>query len=165
MSENFRSCSFILNQHPHGIFQKPSQRLHELGCFGPIADAVVNGDGGFHAPARFDLSVIYNGHFSRRRDCQNRSFGWMMMAMKSSTSYIPKLEVENVEPSTSLGLTLPSRARPAIVLTSAEIWRNIFWSVSLTTTVISPPGTVTATPTLTCPNWTTSVPLMVALRF
>ena len=41
----------FLHQHPDRMFQKPSQRLHELGGFGSVADTVVNGDGGFHAAA------------------------------------------------------------------------------------------------------------------
>lgn len=44
-SEFFETSEvFFLHQHPHQIFQ-------ELGFFCPIADPVVNGDGGFHASA------------------------------------------------------------------------------------------------------------------
>jgi len=38
---------FFLHQHPDRIFQEASEHLHELGGICPIADAVVNGDGGY----------------------------------------------------------------------------------------------------------------------
>ena len=48
----------ILYQHPDGIFQETRQRLHELRGFypkgydvGSVADAMVNGDGGFRVSA------------------------------------------------------------------------------------------------------------------
>ena len=40
-----------LHQHTNGIFQITRQRLHKLRCLRSVADAVVNGDGGFHAIA------------------------------------------------------------------------------------------------------------------
>ena len=48
--ENSEVC-VSLHQHPDRVFQETSQRLHELRRFGSVADAVVNGDGGFHAVA------------------------------------------------------------------------------------------------------------------
>ena len=36
---------------------------------------MIDRDGGFHAPARFDLSVIDDGDFSCRGDRQDRGFG------------------------------------------------------------------------------------------
>ena len=68
---------FLLHQHSDWIFQEPCQCLHELRGFGSLADAVVNGDSGFHTPARFDLSVIYDRDFSCGGDCQDRGFGWI----------------------------------------------------------------------------------------
>jgi len=52
--ENSEIC-ICLHQHPHRIFQEPRERLHELGGFGTIADAVINGDGGFRAGANGEL--------------------------------------------------------------------------------------------------------------
>jgi hypothetical protein len=66
---------YPLHQHPDRVFQKPRQRLHELRGFGSIANAVIHGDGGFHAPAGFDLSVFHDWDFSGRTDCQYRRFG------------------------------------------------------------------------------------------
>ena len=63
----------FLYQHPDRIFQEPRhivpmlfrERLHlRLRGFGPVADAIIYRNCGFHSPAWFDLSVLYNRHFA-----------------------------------------------------------------------------------------------------
>jgi len=48
-SKNFGS--FLLHQHPNWIFKEARKRLHKLRSLGAVADAMVNGDGGFHVSA------------------------------------------------------------------------------------------------------------------
>jgi hypothetical protein len=68
-SGGFGSLLF-LHQHPHWIFQKLCQLLHEPGALRSIAHAVIYRDSGFHAPAHFNLTTFGNNrHFARRTNC------------------------------------------------------------------------------------------------
>jgi hypothetical protein len=69
------------------------------------------------------------------------------MAANSSMPNMPRLEIVNVPPWYSSGLSLPSRAREARDLVSAEIEARPFEPTSLMMGVISPFGVATATQT------------------
>lgn len=50
-----------LQQQPQGGFQYIFERFHELGGFGTVGDAMVGGEGGFHADADGELVVDDDG--------------------------------------------------------------------------------------------------------
>ena len=80
--------AFSLHQHPDRIFKEPCQRLHELRCLGSVADALVNGDDGFHV--RADLGCAPLRLFSQqaggqcdRRACQCHGDGTAFFCSRS----------------------------------------------------------------------------------
>ena len=84
-----------LHQHPHGIFQEPSERLRLRLCrFCAVADAVVSGDGGFHAPADFDLTAFHKGTSLADAIANIAASGGLTMAMNSSTLHMLKFEAK-----------------------------------------------------------------------
>ena len=73
-----------------------------------------------------------------------------MIAVKSSTPNMPKLEMVKVPPWYSSGLSLPSRARAASALVSAEIEARPLDPTFLMIGVMSPVGVATATQMSAC---------------
>ena len=73
-----------------------------------------------------------------------------MIAVKSSTPNMPKLEMVKVPPWYSSGLSLPSRAREASALVSAEIEARPLDPTFLMIGVMSPVGVATATQMSAC---------------
>ena len=63
-SEVSETSEVFLHQHPDGVFQKLRQRLHlRLRRLCSVADAAVNGDGGFHTPVQlwqfFEIGKVF----------------------------------------------------------------------------------------------------------
>lgn len=71
----------FLHQQPQRLFDIFCQRLHELRRFCPVADAVIDRDGSFHAPTRLDLPTIHDRHFVGRTDRQDEGQSLMRAAM------------------------------------------------------------------------------------
>lgn len=75
-----------------------------------------------------------------------------MIALKLCTPYMPRFETVKVPPSSSMGLSLFSRARPAISLTSDEIVSRPFKLVFYTQGAMRPWSVWTAKHMLTFLN-------------
>src|SRR5699024_10077943 len=89
--------------------------------------------------------------------------GGLMMAVKSSIPYIPRLLIENVPPVNSSGCSLPDFARSARSRDSRPIWLTLLWSASVITGTISPLSKATAIPMLTAPRRMIESPFQDAL--